>query len=189
MRVRTNDQAEKILTSASELFAGQRFDRVRMEDVARAAEVGKGTLYRYFHDKQDLYVALLNRAASGLRRHTEAALAAAATPRAQLEAIVASILDYFDQHPYLLELLQHAEARQTSGALKNWQSIRAGNLRRVVEILEEGRAQGLWKVSHPEIPAMMLLGGLRGVLRFSQPPRAPDLPRRIVDDFLHGVSR
>ena len=32
-----------------------------MEDIADLAEVGKGTLYRYFKDKEELYMALLSR--------------------------------------------------------------------------------------------------------------------------------
>ena len=63
VRTKTPAQAEKILGAAARLFATQRFHEARMEDIAAAAAVGKGTLYRYFGDKDQLYRALLVRAA------------------------------------------------------------------------------------------------------------------------------
>jgi hypothetical protein len=36
---------------------------------------------------------------------------------------------------------------------------------------------------------LLLLGGVRGVLRFGERPRAPDLEARIVDTFLAGATR
>ncbi len=42
-----------------------------MEDIAAAAEVGKGTLYRYFKDKDELYEALLEQAAQEITTRLE----------------------------------------------------------------------------------------------------------------------
>ncbi len=102
---------------------------------------------------------------------------------------MAGILEYFDLNPYLFDLLGHAESRQHTGTLENWQQLRTSNVHRMVQILEEGGREGLWDVPDPETPVLMLLGGLRAVLRFSPPPRPANLARRIVDDFLHGASR
>lgn len=189
MRVKSPSQGEKILATAAQLFAQRRFHEVRMEDIARAAKVGKGTLYRYFTDKEQLYLALLDHAAHGLRRRIDEELASADGPRARLEAMVAGILDHFDGNPYLLDLLQHAESREHSGTLESWQAIRTGNIRRTLEIVEEGRQAGLWDIPDPETPVLMLLGGLRSVLRLASPPRPPGLAGRVVEDFLHGASR
>src|SRR5262249_52359680 len=104
-----------------------------MEDVACAAEVGKGTLYRYFKDKEELYLALLDQAAAGLLQTVEDGQAAAADPRAKLEAMIGGLLDYFDANPYLFDLLQHAESRQQTGTLDNWQHIRRHNLQRTID--------------------------------------------------------
>jgi AcrR family transcriptional regulator len=189
VRTKNPEQAEKILCVAGRLFAMHRFHEARMEDIAAAAEVGKGTLYRYFKDKEELYVALLERAAVGLRRRIDAGLEAARCPRAKLEAMVAAILAFFDEYPYLFDLLQHAEARQPSGTLATWQQFRHANLQRTLEIVEEGNQAGLWHIPEPETPVLMLLGGLRAVLRFGTEPRSPCQVRRIIEDFLHGADR
>jgi AcrR family transcriptional regulator len=50
----------KVLTAAQSLFAERGVERVTMDDVAAAAGVGKGTLYRRFGDKSGLAAALLD---------------------------------------------------------------------------------------------------------------------------------
>lgn len=49
----------RILAAASELFAERGPDNVSMQDVARAAGVGMGTMYRRFGDRAGLTFALL----------------------------------------------------------------------------------------------------------------------------------
>lgn len=51
------DKDEKrrlIAKTAARVFGEKGFDSTRMEDVARAADVGKGTLYEYFRNKEEL---------------------------------------------------------------------------------------------------------------------------------------
>jgi AcrR family transcriptional regulator len=50
----------RILAAASELVAERGIDRVSMDDVAKAASVGTGTLYRRFGDRAGLALALLD---------------------------------------------------------------------------------------------------------------------------------
>jgi AcrR family transcriptional regulator len=50
----------KVLTAAQSLFADRGVEGVTMDDVAAAAGVGKGTLYRRFGDKSGLAAALLD---------------------------------------------------------------------------------------------------------------------------------
>ncbi len=47
-----------ILKAAVELFEGRRFDEVKLDEIAAAAGVGKGTLYLYFKNKEDLFAQL-----------------------------------------------------------------------------------------------------------------------------------
>jgi AcrR family transcriptional regulator len=44
------EQRKKIMQSAMENFSKKGFDRTRMEDIAAAAGLAKGTLYLYFKE-------------------------------------------------------------------------------------------------------------------------------------------
>src|SRR6478609_3638280 len=102
VRTKTLDQADKILSAATRLFGTQRFHEVRMEDIASEAEVGKGTLYRYFADKEELYRAMLGRSADRWVCRMEEIVAGEGTARERLEALVAGAIEHFDDEPHLL---------------------------------------------------------------------------------------
>jgi AcrR family transcriptional regulator len=53
---RERDKRRRILTAAQQVFAEHGFDAARMEEVARRARVGKGTLYNYYESKEDLLI-------------------------------------------------------------------------------------------------------------------------------------
>jgi AcrR family transcriptional regulator len=188
VRTKTPEQADKILAAAARLFAMHRFHEARMEDIAAAAEVGKGTLYRYFQDKDELYQALLDRAARELTARLDDEVSRAASPRAQLEAIVGVAVAYFDEQPHLFDLIQHAEAMSRLHALTPWQKARDEFARLTRQAFDTGRTAGDFAVADPELGVHMLLGGVRSVIRFGPRPRPADLARRIVEAFLHGAA-
>ena len=49
------DVRERIVQSAIECFSKNGFDRSRMDDIAKTADLSKGTLYLYFKSKEDLF--------------------------------------------------------------------------------------------------------------------------------------
>jgi AcrR family transcriptional regulator len=188
VRSKTPQQADKILAAAARLFAKHRFHEARMEDIAALAEVGKGTLYRYFKDKDELYLALLSQAADGIEDCLKRAIDPSADPRDQLVALIDAILDYFDSHPHLFDLIQHAEVMQRPGQEFPWQKVRDQTMARVKEIFRAGVQQGLFRIDDPDLASLMLLGGMRGVFRFGARPRPADLAERIVAGFLGGFG-
>jgi len=56
------DLAEIILDKALELAAADSWEKVRLQDVARALDIGLDEIYRYYHQKDDLAEALFDRA-------------------------------------------------------------------------------------------------------------------------------
>jgi AcrR family transcriptional regulator len=189
VRTKSAQQSEKILMAAARLFACHRFHETRMEDIAAAAEVGKGTLYRYFEDKDELYAALLSRAARQLEERLQQELAGAATCRDKLKAVVHALITYFDEQPHLFDLIGHAEAMQRPDRMSAWQKTRESNFRLLWDILAAAKEAGEFVVDDTGLASLSLFGTVRAVLRFSKPPRAADLGARIVEQFLHGNAR
>jgi TetR/AcrR family fatty acid metabolism transcriptional regulator len=50
------DKRNKIINAALEIFTEQGFHNTRLDDIAKEANVAKGTLYLYFKSKEDLFV-------------------------------------------------------------------------------------------------------------------------------------
>ena len=69
-----NARYKRVMRTAEELFKKVGFRAVTMELVAREANVAKATLYSYFKNKDDLYVAVCGRMAKILKGSVEQAL-------------------------------------------------------------------------------------------------------------------
>jgi AcrR family transcriptional regulator len=183
MRTKTPLQADKILRAAGHLFGTQRFHEVRMDDIAAQAEVSKGTLYRYFNDKEELYLALVARSSEEILIRVKEAMAPARSPRDKLESVVTATIAFFDEQPHLFDLVQRAEVMTGPGF--PWKKTREELLVVVSDLLRRGMAQGEFTVRDVDLTTQVLLGGLRSVIRFGKQPRPRDLARRMLDVFLH----
>ena len=56
---RPDARPDEILDAALEVFGAQGFSGARLEDIARAAGVSKGTLYLYFESKEEMFRAMI----------------------------------------------------------------------------------------------------------------------------------
>ncbi len=61
-RVIESERMVRVLDAAAELLVRLSYRRVTIEDVARAAGVGKGTVYLHFPNKESLFITVLLRA-------------------------------------------------------------------------------------------------------------------------------
>ena len=59
---------EEILSAAEKVFAAKGFFPTTMSDIAREAEFGTGTLYKYFKSKEELYFTLIDEKVEEINR-------------------------------------------------------------------------------------------------------------------------
>jgi AcrR family transcriptional regulator len=115
----------KVLAAAAELFAARGVAGVSMDDVAAAAGVGKGTLYRRFGDKSGLAAALLDERETRLQQQLLSGpppLGPGAPAVERLAAFTAAYLAYVDAHLDVVALSQTASpgARLRTGSHRLW---------------------------------------------------------------------
>lgn len=116
----------RVLAAAERLFAERGVPAVTMDDVAAAAGVGKGTLYRRFGDKGGLAMALLGERERELQQQMLAGpppLGPGAPPGERLAAFTAAYLTFLDGQLDLVLLSETSTpgARQRTGAHALWQ--------------------------------------------------------------------
>ena len=95
----------EILDAAALLFATHGYAGADTQQLADAAGVAKGTVFRYFPTKRALFVATVERALERMHAAVDAAADAADDPLAKLRGALAAYLAFFDAHPETVELL------------------------------------------------------------------------------------
>ncbi|MFE3189178.1 TetR/AcrR family transcriptional regulator [Nocardia sp. NPDC059240] len=113
----------KVLAAAAELFATRDPRTVTMDDVAKAAGVGRGTLYRRYPDVGSIAVALLDEHERALQEQLlrgEPPLGPGASPAERLAAFYAAMIELLDTHAHLVLGSETGGARFRTGAYRFW---------------------------------------------------------------------
>lgn len=143
-RVDRREKAGRIGAAAIEQMRRLGYHRTRMADIASAAGVGKGTLYEYFDNKEEILRFEFDRYFAAFEEAATAAMARASSPASQLlelirhafrhvqewESHCAVYVDYF------------GSARSDDGAAFSLAPI-YGNVEQLIRaLIEQGKAAG-----------------------------------------------
>jgi AcrR family transcriptional regulator len=188
MRTIDPTRRQQILDTAATLFDKRRYHEVRMEDLAIKAGVAKGTLYRYFEDKEDLYVALLVSAIDRFYQEMLTGLATVSGPEEKVRVFLRRSVDFFEQHPYFFELQQRVEGSMTPERMEGLEKLRDAFFRLVTEIIGELVATGRYAAADPLAAALYLTGINRQMHRFYPKPWPAGLADQMADFFLRGLG-
>ncbi len=103
-------RCEEILRIATDIFARWGFAETDMQVIADRLHVGKGTIYRYFPSKEQLFLAAVDRGMRQMKQAVDAAIAPIRQPLQRVAVGIRTYLTYFDEHPEIVELLIHERA-------------------------------------------------------------------------------
>ena len=102
---------EDILDAAATLFAKHGYSGTDTQFLAETLNIGKGTLYRYFPSKEELFLAVADRAMRKLRAAVDAAIVGVNEPLHRLRGGIHAYLTFFAEHPEFVELLIQERAQ------------------------------------------------------------------------------
>ncbi len=180
---------ERILLSAAELFAEREFDLVLIDEVAAHAGVGKGSVYRQFKSKEELYAAAVINGFSELQREIRSALPASTSMREQIAAIVRHTVGFFWTRRQFFALLRDPKALPPSQE-RQYRAQRNDLSRLISQALDDGLRSGAMKPGiDTRMAAESLLGMIRGLNRYGREYTTPKHAIEIVVSiFLDGCA-
>ncbi|HQY62057.1 MAG: helix-turn-helix transcriptional regulator [Myxococcales bacterium] len=189
------DAAKKdcILLQAARAFSRFGFKKASIDDIAREAGVGKGTVYLAADSKEDLFYQVLHREV----RAWQSECARTIDPRVPADQLLGTLLttamQHVERHPLVLDLL----LGETLRALPDWserlEGLREVGRANVVEVLRIGVRQELFRADlEIDTVASLLqdfqLAAYRGLE--GSPSRAREVEARVrvgLDLVLHGL--
>jgi AcrR family transcriptional regulator len=154
---------EQIITVARRIFARKGYQSTTTDDIIAELGVGKGTLYRYFKDKKELFLAVDD---EGFERLELSAATAYAIedPRARLKALVRVFFEFFDSDRDLVEIHMQMRSEFRGEYERRFSEGRDRNLQRVANLVREGTARGYFHAVDPTSAAKSISALLYGTL-------------------------
>jgi len=151
---------QAIIAAAMKLFAERGFEQTSMDELAREAGVGKGTIYGYFKAKSEIFLAFLEEEVE----HAFAALDAKRDADAPLhEQLVAQMLGQLSYVTHNREFGRIFAREMTFPEEKTVSSSRDLDLRyfnKIGEVLSRGQERGELP---PETDLLLLIGHLHAL--------------------------
>jgi len=137
-----SSKKEQILQAAVEMFLEREFYVVKMEEIAEHANVGKGTLYEYFSNKEDLFKESISYWMEKYLQNFNESLKAARNARETLYHIMKVNLEFLQENSPWIGLLYN-ERPSNMYEMSNWFIERRQHLLQGISgIIQSGIQEG-----------------------------------------------
>ncbi|MDP8221609.1 MAG: TetR/AcrR family transcriptional regulator [Candidatus Stygibacter frigidus] len=168
------DKEEKkqgIIMAAMQVFSEKGVVKTKMADIAKAANIGKGTIYEYFKNKDDIFINLFemhfsqigNRAAQVMEKYDD--------PVDKLQQFVAlTVTSLIDNHYNFAEIMLDIwaegirEHNEEINRVFNLELIYSQYRDVIRQILQDGVDKGTFCAMDTTFSASLFIGALDGIL-------------------------
>ena len=179
-----------ILEQAIRTFAELGFRGTDVQVIADRASVGKGTVYRYFGSKEDLFWATTFEVMLRLERYLFGAMEGISGARAKIRCSAIAYAKFFEANPPCLEMFVQDRAEFRGTGPESHRQYHQKLVRRFEDVLHQGIEAGELKPLDTEKTTHTLGSLLYGIVVLAShlSPLSPiHMTEYAVDMFLEGI--
>jgi len=138
---------ERIIEAATAEFSRRGLGGARVDAIADAAGVNKRMLYHYFGNKEDLFLAVLERAYEKIRGQEESLRLENLNPVEAMRRLVRFTFRYFVENQYFVALLNSENLHRARHVRRSRRatSINSPLIGIIGRVLKRGRAAGVFR--------------------------------------------
>ena len=198
---RTVDKDQKrrdILEAAIKVFAERGVNHFKMIDIAKEAKIGKGTIYEYFRDKDDLILGCFGYFVGHYTEILGAMEESNLPPDKRLERMIRESFDFFITNMDftriiydLWALLVHTDGDKH--IMDQFGPMQDKALQQLESVIQEGKNQGIFGDVDPKGVALIIHGMIDGIL-FQYKTGLIDYDYKkmiegIIEMIMHGILK
>ncbi|MCE5300026.1 MAG: TetR/AcrR family transcriptional regulator [Spirochaetia bacterium] len=152
-----------IINTARKLIAKNGLKDTTVDEVAKEAKIGKGTIYHYFESKEEMYCTILEQDMAGVKQGLMEAVASEKEPDKKLTAYIAARMrlmkrfsgfyamfhkDYIDYYSYIKR------------AYDRYYDFETTNVR---DALKDGITKGVFNISDVDFTVVMIVNFIKSM--------------------------
>lgn len=181
-----------ILDAALVIFARHGYEAADVDDIAQEAKIGKGTIYRHYPSKRELFEAVVDRGFDQLRQQMEELRDVDAPFKEIVRMGLTQHVDFFIKNPdyWRILMLEKPDYRLKS----NEERVKAHQrfALHLVEAMKMGISEGCLKKVDPVLAAFSLMAMAAVIvenhLHGKKDTRKRDIAS-VMDIFLKGIEK
>ncbi len=151
------DRRQQVADAAAKSFAAFGYKATTMDQVARIANVGKGTIYTFFSNKEELFHEIMKRLTTEMKQVAERTVKPDRHFYDNLSAALEELLDFREQHELAMKLSQEVREIGTPMAQEGLNQIERAIVGYIRLQLQAAIDKGEIKPCDTELTAFIML--------------------------------
>ncbi|HHF58147.1 MAG TPA: TetR/AcrR family transcriptional regulator [candidate division WOR-3 bacterium] len=157
------DKKNYIIEVAKSLVGKFGFKKTTMEDIAKAARMGKATLYYYFSSKDDIFREIIEKEGNRFRKKLLEALEGAKTAREKLLRYSFTRFHFLKEVRLYYKTIKDELYSHLDFIERERKKFDKFDLEILERIMEEGVEKGEFNIKNPKYYAFLLLQAIKGL--------------------------
>ncbi len=155
---------KEIISAAMVIFAKNGFRRTKIDDIANYLDVGKGTLYRYFKSKKELFITVFKNGVNELIEEMGRKVNIIEDPVKKQRKAVETYFKFFDSKPELIEIMMQVRSEFKDEYRQHFLDCYKDYILKIQNNLKKGIQRGQFRELDIEKTADAVSASMFGVL-------------------------
>lgn len=156
-RIATVDRRQQILDAATRSFSIYGYKATTMDQVAKDAKVGKGTIYTFFADKEELFKAILDEFILQMKEIAESVMDEELPFFENLHNVLLHMVNFRESHRLTIQLTHEVKDMGTRAAMEAMQQVEWAIIGFIRRKIETATQRNQIRACDPEITAFVML--------------------------------
>ncbi len=176
-----NKTKAQLVDVARQLFARKGVEDTTMNDIALASKKGRRTLYTYFKNKEDIYMAVVKSEVDMLYEHLDKVASKELSPEKKIMELITTHLEAAKTIVYRNGTLRADFFRDIWKVETERKFFDMKELKLFHKVLQEGKDEGVFRIDDVDITASILHYCLKGI-------EVPFIRGQIADELEEKVA-
>jgi len=152
-----------LLQVAQSIFARFGLFKTTVDEIAKAARMGKSSIYYYFKSKEDIFRAVLEKELASLKEKITTAIAKAKSPQEKLRKFIITRMKYIKELANIYTALKDEYLRHYAFIQKLRENYDKEEINTVKSILQEGIKQKVFFIKNLELTSFAISTAIKGL--------------------------
>ena len=191
--MKDNPKKQIITMVAQNIFSKHGLLKTTVDEIAKAARMGKASLYHYFQSKEEIFKEVVEQENRFLKEKIRDAVNREKNPQKKMKIYILKKMEY-------LKELANIHSALKDDYLKNYafiEKIREKNSREelftIREILQDGEDNGIFEIDDIELTAFAITSALKGLeypwsINISFPEIESNI-NKLLEILFHGIEK
>lgn len=183
---------ELIIEAAEKIFSQKGFFQAKVEEIAAAAGVGKGTVYEYFSSKEEVFMEMIKEITKDIDLdYLNSSHFPSSTEK--IREIMKEHLNFMLKHQNMARVMMQEHITMTDQILQHMKKTREDKLKSLENIIVEGVGNGEFRQDiNSTVTAHLIFGAtisLSGdIIEGDNALSVQELTDRAIDMMLYGIA-